>query len=503
MADFVHLHVHSEFSLLDGLSKIPKLVLQAKVLGMKHLALTDHGGLYGAVKFYEECKKEGVNPIIGCEMYMAGSSLAAKESPEEKETYHLTVLAYDVEGYRNLMKLVSIAHLEGFYYRPRIDKETLAKYSKGLIVLSGCNSSEVSRALVAGDIEKAKKIVSIYNQILGKKNFYLEVQRHLFDQLKTAHDKGSDIYADLERMANEETQITEGVKKLSKESGNLQVATNDIHYVFEEDAQAQDVIVCVQTGKVLTDIKRLRMVDSPTYYLKSSKEMEELFNDIPDAVKNTVKLAQNVKIDISLGKVAFPNFDVPKGQTADEYLRELCYEGIKKLKIKLDPGIKQRLEYELSVITEKRYATYFLVVADFVNWARENGIVSTTRGSASGSLVSFALGITTVDPLFFKLPFERFLNLYRPTLPDIDVDFADNRRDDVIEFVRNKYGREKVAQIGTFGTMMARAAVRDVARVLNWPYSKADRIAKMIPFGAQGFHMSLETEKMSIKNWGF
>lgn len=502
MADFVHLHVHSEFSLLDGLSKIPKLVLQAKVLGMKHLALTDHGGLYGVIKFYEECKKEGINPIIGCEMYIAGSSLKAKESSEDRETYHLTVLACDVEGYRNLMKMVSIAHLEGFYYRPRIDKETLANYSKGLIALSGCSSSEVSRALVAGDYEKAKKIVSTYNQIFGRKNFYLEVQRHLFDQFKTAHDKGSDIYADLERMANEEKKITEGIKNLAKTSGNLQVATNDIHYVFEEDAQAQDVIVCVQTGKMLTDTKRLRMVDSPTYYLKSTKEMEELFSDFPEAVTNTAKLAQEVKIDLALGKVFFPNFDVPKGKSADDLLREKCLEGINKKKIKITPEISERLEYELSVIVEKRYATYFLVVADFVNWARENGIVSTTRGSASGSLVSFAVGITTVDPLFFKLPFERFLNLYRPTLPDIDVDFADNRRDDVIEFVRNKYGREKVAQIGTFGTMMARAAVRDVARVLSWPYSKADRIAKMIPFGAQGFHMSLETAKNVNKELG-
>jgi len=244
------------------------------------------------------------------------------------------------------------------------------------------------------------------------------------------------------------------------------------------------------------------MIDSPTYYLKSSKEMEELFNDIPDATKNTVKLAQDVKIDLALGKVAFPNFDVPKGQSADELLREKCFYGIGKKKIKVTAEIKDRLEYELSVITEKKYATYFLVVADFVNWARESGIVSTTRGSASGSLVSFALGITTVDPLFFKLPFERFLNLYRPTLPDIDVDFADNRRDEVIEFVRDKYGKDKVAQIGTFGTMMARAAVRDVARVMGLPYSKADRIAKMIPFGAQGFHMSLETAKSVNKDLG-
>ena len=502
MADFVHLHVHSEFSLLDGLSKIPKLVLQTKVLGMKHLALTDHGGMYGAIKFYEECKKESINPIIGCEIYVSGSSLKEKETDKGKETYHLTVLARDYEGYRNLMKLVSIAHLEGFYYRPRVDKETISKYSRGLIALSGCNSSEVSKALVAGDGKKAKKITSLYNQIFGKENFYLEVQRHLFDQLKTAHEKGTAIYDDLERMANEEKKIVTGVKSLSEICGNSIVATNDIHYVFEEDAQAQDVIVCVQTGKVLSDTKRLRMIDSPTYYLKSSKEMEELFGDIPDATKNTVKLAQDVKIDLTLGKVAFPNFDVPKGQSADKLLREKCFYGINKKKIKVTVEIKDRLEYELSVITEKKYATYFLVVADFVNWARESGIVSTTRGSASGSLVSFALGITTVDPLFFKLPFERFLNLYRPTLPDIDVDFADNRRDEVIEFVRNKYGKDKVAQIGTFGTMMARAAVRDVARVLGLPYSKADRIAKMIPFGAQGFHMSLETAKSMNKDLG-
>ena len=502
MADFVHLHVHSEFSLLDGLSKIPKLVLQTKVLGMKHLALTDHGGMYGAIKFYEECKKENINPIIGCEIYIAGSHLKEKETEKGKKTYHLIVLARDFEGYRNLLKLVSIAYLEGFYYRPRVDRETLSKYSKGLIALSGCNSSEVSKALIEGDGEKAKRITSTYNQIFGKENFYLEIQRHLFDQLKTAYDKGTAVYDDLERMANEEKKIITGVKSLSKVYGNAIVATNDIHYVFEEDAQAQDVIVCVQTGKVLSDTKRLRMIDSPTYYLKSSKEMEELFSDLPDAVTNTAKLAQEVKIDLTLGKVAFPNFDVPKGQSADELLREKCFEGINKKKIKITAEIKDRLEYELSVITEKKYATYFLVVADFVNWARESGIVSTTRGSASGSLVSYALGITTVDPLFFKLPFERFLNLYRPTLPDIDVDFADNRRDAVIEFVRDKYGKDKVAQIGTFGTMMARAAVRDVARVMGLPYSKADRIAKMIPFGAQGFHMSLETAKSMNKDLG-
>jgi len=502
MTNFVHLHVHSEYSLLDGLSKIPKLISQAKILGMKHLAITDHGSLYGAIKFYKEAKQEGINPIIGCEMYIAKRSLSQKEAGKDNENFHLTVLAKDYQGYRNLMKLVTVAHLEGFYYRPRIDKETLAKYSPGLIALSGCNSSEIGKALIEGDSEKAKKLALSYQQILGQNNFYLEVQRHLFDKFLIANTPGSEIYQELDRMAKEEGKITEGTKKIAKSTSIGIAATNDIHYVMPADAQAQDAIVCIQTGKVISDIKRLRMIDSPTYYLKSTQEMAELFEDIPEAITNTHKIAESVNIEIPLGKVAFPLYEVPKEFTPDEYLKKLCDERIRNRVEKVTDEIKERLDYELAVISKKGYSAYFLVVADFVNWSRAKGIISTTRGSASGSLVSYALGITTVNPLFFKLPFERFLNLYRPTLPDIDVDFADNSRDEVIEYVRDKYGREKVAQIGTFGTMMARAAVRDVARVLGWPYSKADRIAKMIPIGAQGFHMSLDIAKKQNRELG-
>ncbi len=501
MQDFAHLHVHSEYSLLDGLSKIPKLVTQAKILGMKHLAITDHGSMYGAIKFYEECKNEGINPLIGCEMYIAKRKMVQKENGLDNEYYHLTVLAKDREGYKNLMKLVTLSHIEGFYYRPRVDKELLAKYSKGLMALSGCPSSEVARALVEENQQKAAKLAGEYRQIFGSDNFYLEIQRHHFGKFKTAHDVGSEIYNELDRMDSEEQKIVSGSQQLSKSTKIPLVATNDLHYVLPKDAQAQDAIVCIQTGKFISETKRLRMVDSPTYYLKSASEMAELFADIPQAVSNSVKVAQKANIEIELNKFAFPNFEVPKETTADEYLKKLCYERIKD-RVDVTQEIKERLDYELSVISQKGYSTYFLVVADFVNWTRDKGIISTTRGSASGSLVSFALGITTVNPLHFKLPFERFLNLYRPSLPDIDVDFADNRRDEVIDYVRNKYGQEKVAQIGTFGTMMARAAVRDVARVLNWPYSKADRLAKMIPIGAQGFHMSIDIAKKQNKELG-
>ncbi len=500
MTDFTHLHVHTEFSLLDGLSKIPKLVTQAKLLGQKHLALTDHGSLYGAIKFYKACKEEGINPIIGCEMYLAKRSLRDKEAGKDQEYYHLTVLAKNLEGYRNLLKLVTIAHLEGFYYRPRVDKKTLAEHSEGLMALSGCNSSQVSRFLVEGNYEGAKKTVQEFIDIFGRDNFFLEVQRHQFAEFKTAHTPGTDVYNDLDRMAKEEKKIIDGAKKLSKEFDLLIAATNDLHYVAAGDAQAQDAIVCIQTGKTITETKRLRMIDSPTYYLKSGDDMLELFSDMPEAVSNTIKIAEKVNIELELGKVAFPLYEVPKGETADTYLRKLTFAGIKKrTENKVTKEMEGRLEYELSVISKKGYSTYFLVVADFVNWSRKNDIISTTRGSAAGSLVSYAIGITNVNPLFFKLPFERFLNLYRPSLPDIDTDFADNQRDAVIHYVREKYGQDKVAQIATFGTMMARGAVRDVARVLSWPYSKADRIAKLIPLGAQGFPMSINLAKKQNK----
>lgn len=502
MSKFVHLHVHSEFSLLDGLSKIPKLVTQAKIMGMDSLAITDHGALYGAIKFYKECKKEGINPIIGCEMYIAKRSMHDKEAGRDNENFHLTVLACDYEGYKNLMQLITLAHLEGFYYRPRVDKETLSKFSKGLIALSGCSSSETAKALIEGKIGEAERIARSYVEIFGRENFYLEVQKHLFGQFATAHDTGSEIHADLVRMASDEKKIIEGIKKLSKTLNLKITATNDVHYVMPQDAQAQDAIVCIQTGKNISDIKRLRMIDSPTYYLKNSEEMQELFGDMPQLIENSAKIAEKVDIEITLGKVAFPHYEVSQGQTPDEYLKKLAYAGMNKRIDKVTDEIRKRLDYELSIISKKGYSTYFLVVADFVNWSRSKEIISTTRGSVSGSLISYAIGITGVNPLDFKLPFERFLNLYRPTLPDIDVDFEDNRRDEVIHYVRQKYGHEKVAQIGTFGTMMARAAVRDVARVLGWPYIKADRIAKMVPIGFQGFHMSLDTAKKQNKELG-
>ncbi len=502
MTDFVHLHVHTEYSLLDGLSKIPKLAAQAKIMGMHSLAITDHGSLYGAIKFYKACKEEGINPIIGCEMYVAKRGLADKEAGKDAENMHLTVLAKDVEGYRNLMKLVTISHLQGFYYRPRVDKPTLAKYSKGLMALSGCSSSEISKLQLKDDLKGAEKSAKDFLGIFGKDNFYLEVQRHQFDQFMAANTEGSEIHSELAKMAREEKKIIEGAKKLAKATGLSLVATNDIHYIHQSDAQAQDAIVCIQTGKNIADIKRLRMIDSPTYYLKSPEEMLQLFADIPEAVSNTVEVAKKVNIEIALNQFSFPNYQVPKNQSADTYLKKLCFARIKNRVDEVTDEIEKRLEYELSVISKKGYSAYFLVVADFVNWSREQGIISTTRGSASGSLVSFAMGITTVDPLFFKLPFERFLNLSRPTLPDIDVDFADNRRDEVINYVSQKYGHDKVAQIGTFGTMMARAAVRDVARVLGWQYSKADRIAKLIPIGAQGFPMSIDIAKKQNKELG-
>lgn len=502
MADFAHLHVHTEYSLLDGLSKIPKLVATAKIMGMHHLAITDHGGLYGAIKFYKACREEGINPIIGSELYIAKRKLTDKEAGVDNESYHLTVLARDYEGYQNLMKLITVAHLEGFYYRPRIDREVLAKYSRGLVALSGCNSSELARATIEGDLAKAQEAANSYRQIFGRQNYFFELQRHEFDKFMSAYPAGSEIATELARMHREEQLIEKGITALAKKLKIEIVATNDVHYISQADATAQDVIVCIQTGKTIADTKRLRMIDSPTFYLKSSEEMFDLFSDLPQALKNTQRIAEAVKIDIPLAQVAFPKFDVPAGIGADQYLRQLCLDRIKGRVQKVTDEIKVRLEYELSTIAQKGYSTYFLVVADFVNWARARGIISTTRGSVSGSLVAFALGITTVNPLFFKLPFERFLNLYRPTLPDIDVDFADNRRDEVIAYVREKYGRARVAQIGTFGTMMARAALRDVARVLGWPYTRADKLAKMIPIGAQGFPMSLETAMKINKELG-
>jgi len=497
MAKFVHLHVHSEYSLLDGLSKISKLVAKARDLGMNAVALTDHAAMYGAIPFYKECQKLEVNPIIGCEINVV-EKLADRSGKSPGGYCHFVLLAKNFQGYQNLMRLVTASYLEGFYYRPRIDKKILAKFSSGLIGLSGCHSGEIAKHLAQGEFEKAKNVAVECKKLFEPDSFYLEVQRHRYEDFLSAHQPGSSIYNRLKDLAVNEEKIVEGLKKISKLTKVPLVATNDVHYLEKEDAQAQDILLCIQTGKTLADENRLRMIDSPTFEFKSADEMAKLFSDLPEALENTQKIAQKCQIEIPLEVVNFPHYDVPKNYTPHSYLVKLCQEGLKEKIADITPEIQERLDWELSIIENKKYSTYFLPVADFVNWARGQGIISTTRGSAAGSLVTYTLGITTVNPLDFKLPFERFLNPYRPSLPDLDIDFADNRRDEVIEYVKKKYGHDRVAQIGTFGTMMARAAVRDVARVLGWAYLKADRVAKLIPFGSQGFPMTIaEAKKVS------
>lgn len=477
MSKFTHLHVHSHYSLLDGLPKIDDLVNNAKQKKFEALGLTDHGVLYGAIEFYKKAKAAGLKPIVGMEAYLAIDSMHDRRAKIDNNYYHIILLAKNFAGYKNLMRLTSKAHIEGFYYKPRIDKELLKNYSSGLICLSGCMRGDIPRAILNSDWEKAKQLIDQYKDIFGENNFYLEVQRH----------ESSDVnYNQKEKILNE------GLVKLATETQTPLVATNDSHYLQPEDAEAQDLLMCVGLGKTVAETDRIDMRGT-NLGLRTDKEMIELFSDLPSAIENTGKIADECDLEIKLNERFFPNFEVPEGSDADSYLRDLTYQGLKhKFETNLDSAIKERADYELEVITSKNYSTYFLVVADFVNWARTQGIITTTRGSAAGSLVSFVLGITTVNPLDYKLPFERFLNPLRPSPPDIDIDFADNRRDEVIEYVTKKYGADKVAQIVTFGTMMARAAVRDIGRALGIPYAKCDKIAKMVPIGKQGFHMTIE-----------
>ncbi|MCW1310040.1 MAG: DNA polymerase III subunit alpha, partial [Candidatus Parvarchaeota archaeon] len=490
MAEFVHLHVHTEYSLLDGLPKIPDLVRFAKSLNMTALAITDHGVMYGAIEFYKECKSANIKPLIGIEAYTVNKDHHIKEGKEDKENHHLILIAKNYQGYKNLMKLTTIAHLEGFYYRPRFDKKTLEKYKDGLICLSACIQGEIGEALVAGNYEKAKNVATWYQELFGE-DFYLEIQRHHpADFINKASQP--EIKQALRQSQKEEEIWNQGIIKLSRELGIPIVATNDVHYLTQKDAIAQDVLVCISTAKNVSDINRLRYVDIPTLHFTSEEEMRELFIDIPEAVENTKKIADKVDIEIELGKWHFPNIELPENKTAPEYLREICYQKINDKYPQADEEIKQRLEYELDVIIKRGYAPYFLMLADLVNWCSKRGIITNTRGSAAGSLVSYIIGITTVDPIKYGLPFERFLNPYRPKPPDIDLDIADNRREELINYVVEKYGNDKVAQICTFGRMLARAAIRDVGRVLGFPYAVPDRIAKMVPPGSQGFPMTLE-----------
>ncbi|MBI2011874.1 DNA polymerase III subunit alpha [Candidatus Daviesbacteria bacterium] len=490
MAEFVHLHTHSEYSLLDGLCKIPKLVKKTKDLGMDALAITDHGAMYGAIEFYKACLENNIKPIIGAEVYVAPRSHKHKEGKADSEPYHLTLLAKNYQGYLNLMKLISISHLEGFYYKPRVDKELLKQFHEGLIALSGCPASEFIRHLDKSSLSKAEQVAKNYLEIFGEGNYFFELQNHFYkDLLKPDLDEA--IKRDLENMGELQDLTWDGATKLSKKLGIPLVATNDLHYINEEDAAAQDALVCIQTGKTLDELKRLRMIDTPNLYLKSPKEMVEAFKDLPQAIETSVKIAKGINIEIPLGSPRFPIYELPPEKTADGYLRELTFERA-KTKMEMTDERIERLNYELSVIVKKKYSTYFLVVADFVNWAHTQGIITNTRGSAAGSLVSFALGITNIDPINYMLPFERFLNPFRPSLPDIDVDLADDRRDQVISYVASKYGEDRVAHIITYGTMLGRAAIRDIGRVMGVPYGEVDRIAKLVPPPKQGFHKTLK-----------
>lgn len=464
---FVHLHNHSEYSLLDGASRIPKMIKKAKELGMHALALTDHGSMYGAVSFYTYAQSHGIKPIIGCEVYVAPRSRFDKETKEDRSPYHLVLLAKDLEGYRNLMKLVSAASLEGFYAKPRIDKEILRKYHKDLIALSACQSGEIALALSKGKFDEAKKAAGEYKDIFGK-DFYLEIM-----------DQG----------LSGQKELNEALLKLHKETMIPLVATNDTHYVRKEDAKAQDVLLCIQTGRFLDETDRLKFAGEE-FYIKSPAEMKSVFSDLPKALATTLEIAEECNLKLELGKVHLPEFPVPKDETPNSYLEKLTWEGVKKhygvsdkAHTLVPPEVTDRIRYELSIIEKMNYAPYFLIVQDFINFAKSKGIqVGPGRGSAAGSIVSYALGITNVDPLKYGLLFERFLNPERITMPDIDIDFCFERRDEVIKYVSEKYGEDHVAQIVTFGTMGARAAIRDVGRVQRMPLADVDRIAKMVPF---------------------
>lgn len=474
MKDFVHLHNHSEFSLLDGLSRIGPMVERAKELEMKSMAITDHGNLYGAIKFYKKCMEEDIKPIIGCEIYVAKRNLHDKEAGVDKDYNHLILLAKDMTGYKNLIKIITVSHLEGYYYKPRTDLSLLKKHSEGLICLTACLNGYVSEPLVDGNEKLARERLEKLIDIYGKEDLYLEIQRHI-------------------KVPGQE-ELNRNLVSLSKEYKLQLVATNDNHYIAKNDAEAQELLLCIGTQTTLLDENRkLSMIDSPDFYIKSQKEMEELFKDLPEAVENANKIADKCNLELTLGKWIMPKFEVPDGLTPAEYFKKIIYERLPERYQEATDEIKKRIEYEIDIILTKGYETYFLTVADFVNWAKDNGIsVGPGRGSAAGSVVSYILKITDVDPFYFNLPFERFLNPQRPSAPDIDLDFADTRRDEVIQYVTEKYGKDKVAQIITFGTMEARGSVRDAGRALGMPYAQPDRISKMIPPGWQGHHMTID-----------
>jgi DNA polymerase-3 subunit alpha len=467
---FVHLHTHTEYSLLDGASRIPALVARAAELEMPALAMTDHGVMYGAIHFYKACKDAGIKPIIGCEVYVAPRSRLLREGRVDRDPNHLTLLAANHEGYVNLMKLCTIGQMEGMYYKPRIDKEVLAQHSKGLIALSGCLQGEAASRIVEGDIDGAREAVAAYRDIFGKDRFLLEVQRHDIDK---------------------QEQVNLALADFGKEFGLRLCATNDLHYVHRHDSEAHDVLLCLQTGARFNDPNRWRF-SSQDFYLKSPDEMLATFSDLPESLASTLDVADMVDLKLKLGATLLPPFDVPDGMTPDQYLRKLVLDGIKWRFGEPTAAVTDRAEVELSVISQTGYASYFLIVWDFYNFARKQGIVvGPGRGSAAGSLVSYCLGITNLDPLQHGLIFERFLNIDRVSMPDIDCDFSVEGREKVIRYVSEKYGSDRVAQIITFTTMASKAAIRDVGRVLEVPLRDTDRLAKLVPVW-QGRSKTLE-----------
>lgn len=462
---FTHLHVHTEYSLLDGAARIRDLVARAKELGMESLAITDHGAMFGVIDFYRECLKNDIKPVIGCEVYTAARSMDDKDAEKDKQQGHLVLLAKNNEGYQNLIKIVSEGYTKGFYYKPRIDKDLLRKHSEGIIALSACLAGEVQRHLMRRDYEGAKKEALDLLEIFGEGNFYLELQ-----------DQGLE----------EEAQILPDMIRLHKETGIPFVATNDVHYVRQEDAQAHDVLLCIQTAATIDEEDRMRFPNDQ-FYLKSEEEMRRLFSNIPEACDNTALVAEKCNVEFEFGHLHLPDFHAPDGMTNQQYLRKLCNDGLQERYGGQEDAdfaeLEERLDYELSTIEKMGYVEYFLIVWDFINYAKENGImVGPGRGSAAGSIVAYVLKITDIDPIKYSLIFERFLNPERISMPDIDIDFCYERRQEVIDYVIEKYGEDKVSQIITFGTMKAKAAVRDVGRVLNLSYAETDAIAKAIPF---------------------
>jgi DNA polymerase-3 subunit alpha len=460
---FVHLHCHTEYSLLDGAIRTKELVAKAAEFGMPAVAITDHGNLYGAIEFYQAAERAGVRPIIGCEAYVAPRSLRDRNASSGKEAaFHLTLLAADAEGYRNLVKLVTAAHLEGFYYKPRVDKELLASHSRGIIALSGCLKGEINSRLLAGDFEGARQLAGQYREIFGRDRFFVEL-----------HDHGLEA----QRRCNPE------LIRIARELDLGLVAANDVHFLEREHHESHDVMLCIGTASMVFDEKRMRY--APDLYFKSGEEMSLLFRELPDALANTVEIAQRCELKLEFGQPKYPAFEVPEGRAREEYFRELCWRGLHDRygrRAETDQDLRRRLEYELSIIERTGFVSYFLIVWDFISYARNQGIpVGPGRGSAAGSLIAYALRITDIDPLRYGLIFERFLNPERISPPDIDVDFCMERRGEVIDYVRHKYGERCVSQIVTFGTLGAKSVVRDVGRVLGWSYTDADRLAKMIP----------------------